>query len=112
MHALRNARAGERGGRGGGLTRTSGYNFPLFLAFPLDMPDNGRMLNLRSIQSAGEHCILLIFILLVCCLVQMVIALEAAGKVVFLLQKRERGRGGGGGGGGETERERGKTKVT
>ena len=36
-HALR-----VRGGRGWGvvLTQTSGYNFPLFLVYPVDMPEN------------------------------------------------------------------------
>ena len=29
---------GEKGGGGGVLTWTSGYNFPLFLVYPVDMP--------------------------------------------------------------------------
>ena len=42
-HALMNVRAGEGVGGGGGggrriLTRASGYNFPLFLVYPVDMP--------------------------------------------------------------------------
>ena len=39
---------GERGGGGGGgvaqhpLTRAPGYNFPLFLVYQVDMPDNNK----------------------------------------------------------------------
>ena len=35
---LRKAEGG-RGGGGGCLTLASGYNFPLFLVYPVDMPD-------------------------------------------------------------------------
>ena len=41
-HFNEHARAQERGWkRGGGriLMRASGYNFPLFLVYPVDMPD-------------------------------------------------------------------------
>ena len=37
-HALRNARGGVGGG-GGGLKWASGCNFPLFLVYPVDMPE-------------------------------------------------------------------------
>ena len=37
--ALRNTRARDGEGRGEVLTWASGYNFPLFLVCPVDMPD-------------------------------------------------------------------------
>ena len=37
-HALRNARHVGVGGGWGVLTWASGYNFPLFLVYPVDMP--------------------------------------------------------------------------
>ena len=45
MRALRNTGGGGggRGEGGGGLTRASGYNFPLFLVYPVDMPVASRM---------------------------------------------------------------------
>ena len=36
--ALRNARGGKGGAGEGVLTQASGYNFPLFLVCPVDMP--------------------------------------------------------------------------
>ena len=33
------AHVGGEGGGGGGVTWASGYNFPLFLVYPVDMPD-------------------------------------------------------------------------
>ena len=54
MRALRNARARGCGGGGGEvLTWASGYNFPLFLVYPVDMPASGESGG-RAVQQFPE----------------------------------------------------------